>query len=247
MNNNITFWFEKEALHLLGKYGHKPWCWDHRYIFWSGGRDSTVVLHLALRAWKRDFKTIFIDTRITLPETLKYVYDIAELWNIDLIVLKPDVDFWKYVRIAGFPIVTALWCRRILKMQPIRKFFSQKENRGWKLEVLGIRKKESWKRERSPFYQKPFQRSNQFKFTYELNPILEWTAKQIKAYMRRYRIPENPSYQIYKTAGCYFCPFVRNKRHYLTLKNRHPDLFKRIVDAEGDEIETRMGIPRILN
>ena len=127
----------REALRLLGKFKDR---WDHRFVFWSGGRDSTVVLHLALRAWKGDFKTIFIDTGITLPETLEYVHNIAELWNIDLITLKPGVDFWSYVRKAGFPIVKSLWCRRVLKMEPIKRFYSLKENRGWKLQVLGIRK-----------------------------------------------------------------------------------------------------------
>jgi len=60
---------EKHALSLLDKYGDRPW--SRRFVFWSGGRDSTVVLHLALRVWKEEFKAVFIDTGITLPE----------LWN----------------------------------------------------------------------------------------------------------------------------------------------------------------------
>lgn len=223
---------ERGALRLFDSFGDG---WDHRFVFWSGGRDSTVVLHLALRAWKGDFRTVFIDTGIMLPETLEYIHEISELWNLDLVTLKPDVDFWEYVRIAGFPIVKSLWCRRVLKMEPVKRFFGLKENRGWKLQILGIRKRESWMRKRSPFYQKPLMRSNKFKFTYELNPILEWTTEQAKAYMRKHKIPENPCYKIYGTTGCYFCPFVRNKKHYLTLKNRHPELFQKIIDAEGDQ------------
>ena len=223
---------EKHALSLLDKYGDRPW--SRRFVFWSGGRDSTVVLHLALRVWKEEFKAVFIDTGITLPETLEYVKEVSELWGLDLVTLEPDVDFWKRVRIAGFPTVKFLWCREVLKMEPIKRFFGLKENRGWKLQVLGIRKAESRVRRKSPYYQKPFVRHSVLKFTYQLSPILEWSDTQVKEYMRRHGIPENPCCKIYGTTGCYFCPFVRNKKHYLTLKERHPELFQKIVDAENN-------------
>ena len=202
----------------------------NRFVFWSGGKDSTVALHLALRAWGLNLQVIFVDTGITLPETLEYIQKLTEEWSLNLTVLKPEIDFWDYVAKAGFPIVKALWCRRYLKMIPIRKF--TKKRRGWKIQVLGIRKAESYTRKKAWYYQKPFMRAIRMPFTYNLYPILNWSDRQVDDYIERFQIPKNPAYQIYGSSGCYFCPFVKNPRHYLMLKQHHPDLFEKIVEAE---------------
>jgi len=202
---------------------------QNRFVFWSGGKDSTVALHLALKVW-RNPRVVFVDTGITLPETLDYIQKLTEEWNLNLTVLKPEIDFWDYVAEKGFPIVKALWCRRLLKITPIKKFM--KKQHGWKVQVLGIRKAESYVRRKAWGYQRPFMRHFKIPFTYNLLPILEWTDQQVNRYIRKFKIPINPSYQIYGTSGCYFCPFVSNNRHYLALKRYHPELFEKIVEAE---------------
>jgi len=202
---------------------------QNRFVFWSGGKDSTVALHLALKFWKTP-KVVFIDTGITLPETLSYVQKLADEWSLNLTVLKPEIDFWEYVAENGFPIIKALWCRRLLKITPIKNFL--KKHRGWKVQVLGIRKAESNVRRNAWYYRKPFMRHTKMPFTYNLLPILNWTDQQVDEYIRRARIPVNPSYRIYGTSGCYFCPFISNPRHYLALKRIHPELFDKIVKAE---------------
>jgi len=76
---------------------------QNRFVFWSGGKDSTVALHLILRAWK-DPKVVFVDTGITLPETLEYINKLKEEWNLNVTILKPEINFWEYVKnVAGFP------------------------------------------------------------------------------------------------------------------------------------------------
>lgn len=219
---------EDAALGLMIKY--KGWG-QHRFVFWSGGKDSTVALHLALRVWNpQDFEVVFIDTGITLPETLEYIEKLAQDWNLPLTIIKPEIDFWEYVADNGFPIITALWCRRLLKKKPIKEFY--KKYPCWKLQVLGIRKAESVTRSKSPWYQKSMQRHGKLKFVYELNPLLEWSDFELENYIRRNKIHVNPSYKIYGHAECYFCPFVQNKQAYLNLKQRHPELFNKIVQAE---------------
>ena len=202
---------------------------QNRFVFWSGGKDSTVALHLALRAWQ-DVNVVFVDTGITLPETLDYIRELTEKWNLNLTVLKPKIDFWNYVAKNGFPNIKALWCRRLLKLEPIKEFM--KKQHGWKVQVLGIRKAESNVRRKSEYYQEPFVRDRRFSLTYNLLPILEWSDQQVDKYIHKFKIPINPAYKIYSTSGCYFCPFVRNSRHYLALKYNHPELFKKIVKAE---------------
>jgi 3'-phosphoadenosine 5'-phosphosulfate sulfotransferase (PAPS reductase)/FAD synthetase len=211
----------------------KQYAWNgvERIVFWSGGHDSTVALHLALKHW-RDWEphVVFVDTGITLPETLEYVRSTSELMGFTPTILKPTIDFWEYVAKNGFPFFKRLWCRRILKMTPIRRYLNSLP--GYKINVLGIRRKESVKRMATEYYEKPFRRHTQLRKTYVLLPILDWSKSQVQKYMRKHDIPENPCYQIYKTSGCYFCPFVTNESHYLALKNRHPELFQNLLDAE---------------
>jgi len=232
---------EKVALarRLLNDYGR--WNWDHRLVFWSGGKDSTVVLHLALNEWNGDFIPVFVDTGITIPETIRYVKRISKLWNLRLKIIKPKIDFWNEVIKCGFPHHKALWCRSKLKMQPIRSFLDRLI--GWKLQVLGIRAKESIIRRDSWFYKKPFMRSDIFNFTYELNPILDWTKRDVLRYLCENEIPQNEAWRLYHTSGCYFCPFVRNTTHYLTLKRLHPELFRKIVDAERKMGKRKQALP----
>ena len=204
---------------------------DNRFVFWSGGKDSTVALHLALRAWRHlNPQVVFIDTGITLPETLDYVEKITEEWNLNLTVLKPKIEFWNYVAKNGFPLRMALWCKRLLKIKPTKKFM--KAHPGWKVQVLGIRKSESVARTKSAFYQKSFMKCDRIKFTYELNPILDWTDDNVNDYINRVQIPANPAYDIYGRSGCYYCPFVCNSAYYLKLRAEHSNLFEKIIEAE---------------
>jgi len=216
---------------LSGVFREAEWIpFENRVCFWSGGKDSTVVLHLTRKAWGDDIKVVFVDTGITLPETLEYVERMAEEWSLNLTVLKPDLDFWDYVAKNGFPHAKSLWCRRLLKLEPIKRFLYRIH--GYRLCILGIRKRESVKRFTAPWYQKPFYRHKRFKFTYNLCPILEWTDSQVDNYLKKNNIPVNPCYKLYGTSGCYYCPYVANKNHYLNLKRLHPELFENIVHAE---------------
>lgn len=215
-----------DALRILRREGLKNY--EHRFVFWSGGRDSTVCLHLALRAWRGlEWRAVFIDTGITLPETLEYVNRLADEWGIPLTILKPEQDFYTLAKRWGFPAApNFLWCREHLKLKPTRKFYSH--NPGWKLQVLGLRRREAARRRTI----KPVMDTPRFKYTVSICPILGWTVDQVKAYMRKHRIPTNPAYRIYGTSGCYFCPFIRNRKFYLTLKTRHPNLFNRLINLE---------------
>jgi len=137
---------------LFEKY---DWNGVEKIVSWSGGHDSTVALHLALRYWQ-DWNPhiIFVDTGITLPETLDYIKEISELWGFEPTVLKPEIDFWEYVKRYGFPFFKRLWCRRLLKMAPIRKYLNSLP--GWKIVVIGVRRRESVQRMNMLCYKKPF-------------------------------------------------------------------------------------------
>ena len=215
-------------------FSEYDWNGVHKIVFWSGGHDSTVALHLAMEQW-RDWNphVVFVDTGITLPETLTYLETIKDVMGFDPTILKPTTDFWTYVNKNGFPFFKRLWCRRLLKMTPIRRYLNSLK--GWKINVLGIRRTESLVRKKA--YVEEFKRHTQLKQTFVLTPLLTWTKSRVEAYMRKHHIPKNPCYRYYATSGCYFCPFVINPKHYLALKSRHQSLFQKIWDAE-DQIKS---------
>lgn len=53
-------------------------------VVWSAGKDSTVVLHAALKAREatgRDFDVVFIDHFMHFEETLKFIEDVERQWG----------------------------------------------------------------------------------------------------------------------------------------------------------------------
>lgn len=73
-------------------------------VSWSGGKDSTVILHLILK-YAPNIPVIFVDIDCLFPETKQYVYELAERWNINLYEVKSEEhDFNSVTQKYGFPI-----------------------------------------------------------------------------------------------------------------------------------------------
>lgn len=73
-------------------------------VSWSGGKDSTIILHLILK-FEPDIPVLFVDTGCLFPETEQYVDELTALWKINLIRLKSEKhDFNSITQKYGFPI-----------------------------------------------------------------------------------------------------------------------------------------------
>lgn len=53
------------------------------YLAWSGGKDSTVVLHLALQA-DANVPVVFFDSGLEFPETYRYLALLRDQWRLKL-------------------------------------------------------------------------------------------------------------------------------------------------------------------
>lgn len=70
------------------------------YITYSGGKDSTVLLHL-IRQRYPDVKGVFVDTGLEYPEIRNFVKTIDNIqW------IKPKMSFKRVLRKYGYPVVS---------------------------------------------------------------------------------------------------------------------------------------------
>lgn len=84
--NRIRWW--------LSEYDYEA------YVSFSGGKDSTVLLHIAREVYP-DIKAVFIDTGLEYPELREFVKTIS---NVEWI--KPEMNFRKVIETYGYPLIS---------------------------------------------------------------------------------------------------------------------------------------------
>jgi cysteine desulfurase/selenocysteine lyase len=185
-------------------------------VSFSGGKDSTAVLHLARKAGVS--KAFFIDTGIEFPETVAFV----KAMGVEII--PPVGDFWQAAEKAGPPGKDHRWCCKLLKMRPLKLYLAPI---GPCVTVQGNRWYESWNRadleETSQNPDNPLQLN--------ISPIRNWRALEVFLYLWWQKLPQNPLYERgIERIGCYLCPSMLESE-YEELKRTHPEFARRWSDA----------------
>lgn len=70
------------------------------YVSFSGGKDSTVLLHIARELYP-SIPAVFVDTGLEYPEIREFVKTVP-----NVIWLKPEMNFRKVIEIFGYPIIS---------------------------------------------------------------------------------------------------------------------------------------------
>lgn len=71
-------------------------------VSWSGGRCSTVVVYLTIQE-NPDVVVFHTNHGVHFPKTERYVKSLANEWDLNLEIVKPERAFWDVVEEHGFP------------------------------------------------------------------------------------------------------------------------------------------------
>jgi len=184
-------------------------------VSFSGGKDSTAVLHLARKAGVE--KAFFIDTSLEFPETIAFVK------SQGVEIVGGAGDFWQAVEKAGPPGKDNRWCCKFQKLRPLKLYLAKV---GLCVTIQGNRWYESWNRasleETSQNPDNPLQLN--------VSPIRNWRALEVFLYLWWQKAEMNPLYeQGIERIGCYLCPAMLESE-YEQIRVTHPEYAKRWDD-----------------
>jgi len=77
---------------------------DNPSVAFSGGKDSTVLVHMLL-PYKPNIITIYGNTTIEFPESIRFVRHLRDEWKLNFYEAKPEVTFWEIVEEYGWPLM----------------------------------------------------------------------------------------------------------------------------------------------
>lgn len=209
-NNNILDIFERISLKFLRSY--REWA-DVIIVPWSGGKDSTTTLMLALNAFPRDrIVVVNVDTGVEFPWTIEYINKLSSSLKINVYRVYAGID--KAILVDGkpMPMHDNRWCTG-LKIKAIEKAIIELAN-GNTLVITGDRDAESRSRSiRSPSRDTGLNIKT-------ISPIKLWSTAHTQLYLLRKNIPLNPLYLYgFYRIGCYICPSLRSIEKYIIFNN----------------------------
>lgn len=180
---------------------------DEAFVSFSGGKDSTVVSDLVIRALGNPkIIHIFGDTTLEFPFTEEYAARFRKEHNKTpfLSARNKEKNFYDMCDIVGPPSRVMRWCCIVFKTGAITKkintIFKNKKN---VLTFYGIRRSESTSRSK---YERT---SDSPKITKQkvASPIIDWNDFDVWLYILTRGIDFNDAYRLgYSRVGCWCCP-----------------------------------------
>ena len=157
---------------------------------------SMPLLHMAVHIMPT-LRIFFLDTGYHFWDTLIFREKIQREWNLNVIDLYRDSRWDVFARqnTRILPVQDANLCCYIHKVQPMQKALS-----GLRAWISGIRRDQTVERSHAKILE--LQDDGLLK----VNPLLNWTKRDVQAYMEEYHLPAHPMYERgYRSIGCAPC------------------------------------------
>ena len=194
----------------------------HRHILGlSGGKDSTA-LAIYMKDRVPEMEYFFCDTEKELDETYSYLAKLEQYLCKPIARLKYDgLGFDQILKMKnGFlPSPQVRWCTELLKIKPFERYVGDAPV----FSYVGIRADEMSRKgyistkpnivARFPFIDAGIKQA-------DVRRILEQSGLGFPDY-----------YEWRSRSGCYFC-FYQQRREWVGLLEKHPDLFKKAMEYE---------------
>lgn len=155
------------------KYG------EEMAIFWTGGKDSTVLLHMTRDVFpNKKFPILYLDTQLDFEEVYNFINKLVKEWKLDLVTVKTTKEQMKKyntLKTKAERVKLASLFKIILLKDAVKKY---------KLPalVIGIRWDEHPERI-SEKYLSP--REDHIR----IHPLLHFTEKDIWDYIKQHNVP----------------------------------------------------------
>jgi len=192
-------------------------------MLWSIGKDSTVLVWLARKAFfgQVPVPLVHIDTTYKIPQMIEYRDRVSKEWGLNLVVGKNQ----KALDEGMNHTLGRMVCCEALKTQGLATIM---EDKGYTGLMLGIRRGEEGTRAKERYFSprnkdfewdfkdQPPELWDQFKTSFEegthirIHPILHWTELNVWEYIHRENIPIIDLYfakdgKRYRSLGCQPC------------------------------------------
>ncbi len=193
----------------------------------SGGKDSTALaIYMKDRVPQMEY--VFCDTEKELDETYTYLDKLQDFLGKPIHHLKYDgLGFDQLLKKKNgyLPSPQVRWCTEMLKIKPFEKFVGD----GAVISYVGIRADETHRKgyistkpnivAQFPFIEDGIKHADVMR-------ILEQSGLGLPEY-----------YEWRSRSGCYFC-FYQQRREWVALLEKHPDLFKKAMEYERTDPAT---------
>ncbi|MEB2835708.1 MAG: phosphoadenosine phosphosulfate reductase family protein [Desulfurococcales archaeon] len=170
---------------------------------WSGGKDSTAALVLAVEALGPErVVAVHVDTGLEFPETEEYVEEVASRLGVELVRVHAGLD--AEARRRGLPVRGDRWCTGLKLAALSRALRGIAASRGPPVVVVGDRDAESASRSRRP----PV-RLDPYHGLRTLAPLKLLSAAHTLLIPLLRGVEPNPLYaEGFYRIGCFTCPYM---------------------------------------
>jgi sulfate adenylyltransferase subunit 2 len=251
---------ENQSIYILREAFNK---FENLAMLWSIGKDSTVLLWLARKAFfgHVPFPLVHVDTTYKIASMIEYRDRVVRDWNLQLIVGKNEEVLKSGVTFPNGK-ATRVECCGTLKKDGLKAVLEKHHFTGV---IVGVRRDEEPTRAKERYFSprdknmewnvedQPPELWDQFKTDFEkgthirIHPLLHWTELNIWEYIEREKIPVIPLYfanekgERYRSLGCAPCTFpIKSSAktvHDIIEELRHTKTSERSGRAQDKESE----------